>query len=43
MKIRLIGILMMGLMVSVVGCGGDSDNPTEPSEAIIEGLLFRDS
>ena len=30
---RLFGILMMGLVVGV-GCGGDKDSPTGPSEEI---------
>jgi len=32
---RMIGLLMMmGLVVGVVGCGGDSDSSTGPSEEI---------
>ena len=36
---RILGLLMvLGLMVSFGGCGGDSDSPTGPSEEITEGL-----
>ena len=34
---KILGLLMvMGLMVSVGGCGGDKDSPTGPSEEITE-------
>ena len=34
---KILGLLMMlGLMVSFGGCGGDSDSPTGPSEEITE-------
>ena len=33
---QLFGILMMGLVVGVGGCGGDSDNPTGPQGQKLE-------
>ena len=35
---KILGLLLiMGLMVSFGGCGGDKDSPTGPSEEITEG------
>ena len=35
---KILGLLMVvGLMVSFGGCGGDSDSPTGPSEEITKG------
>ena len=35
---KVLGLLiMLGLLVSFGGCGGDKDSPTGPSEEITEG------
>ena len=35
---KILGLLMVvGLLVSFVGCGGDKDSPTGPSEEITKG------
>ena len=33
---RIFGILVMGLVVGVGGCDGDSDNPTGPQGQKLE-------
>ena len=35
---RMFGLLMVvGLLVGIIGCSGDKDSPTGPSEEITEG------
>ena len=34
---RIIGLLMVVVLMVGVGCGGDKDSPTGPSEEITKG------